>query len=303
MLYHDHANNPTSDSKTLRSNNIHLGFPSPLVPGSSTHINILSEWVRSCDNTRHLPYCKSFIPTRLLEVGDVKVGRVRLICNLAESLTSVKYVALSHRWGTLNTEQPAEGKFVTTTRKNIGLITTSGGIKDTDLPQTFQDAVAVTRSLNLKYLWIDSLCILQADGEGNDPESKEDWDRESKLMEEVFGSAYLAIAASCAQHKFQGFLKPRTSRQIVTISASDGAQFHVCEVIDKFESDVEQGELNQRGWVLQERALSRRTIHFTETQTYWECGGGIRCETFTKTAKLVQLITYNEASYCLQQAC
>ena len=32
-----------------------------------------------------------------------------------------------------------------------------------------------------------------------------------------------------------------------------------------------------RAWVLQERALSRRTIHFSKGQTYWECGSIVRC--------------------------
>ncbi|KAK1621820.1 hypothetical protein BDP81DRAFT_511094 [Colletotrichum phormii] len=135
---------------------------------------------------------------------------------------------------------------------------------------TYQrDAVIITRKLGVKYLWLDSLCILQSNGQEHDADSKEDWERESKLMEEIFGSAYLTIAASCANHRFEGFLNPRTPRQFI---------------IDNFEADVEHGELNQRGWVLQERALSRRTLHFTSTQTYWECGEGIRCETFTKTA-------------------
>jgi hypothetical protein len=40
--------------------------------------------------------------------------------------------------------------------------------------------------------------------------------------------------------------------------------------------------LNRRGWVLQERALSRRIIHFTATQTYWECGKGVHCESLTR---------------------
>jgi hypothetical protein len=51
-----------------------------------------------------------------------------------------------------------------------------------------------------------------------------------------------------------------------------------------FDRDLEEGELNQRAWVLQERALSPRTIHFTAGQTYWECGSVIRCES------LVQMI-------------
>jgi hypothetical protein len=56
----------------------------------------------------------------------------------------------------------------------------------------------------------------------------------------------------------------------------------VCEMIDDFNGDVVQGAMNKRGWVLQERALARRTIYFTESQTYFECGNGIRCETLGK---------------------
>ncbi|KAK1991581.1 hypothetical protein LX36DRAFT_715955 [Colletotrichum falcatum] len=157
------------------------------------------------------------------------------------------------------------------------------GVDDVDLPKTFRDAVTMTRKLKIQYLWIDSLCIIQNPGKGENEEAKADWEREAKLMEKVFSSAYLTIAASCAEHKFHGFLHPRKPRQTVTMRADDGARFHVCEVIDNFDLDVEQGELNRRAWVLQERALSRRTIHFTQNQAYWECGEGIRCETFTKT--------------------
>ncbi|OHE92908.1 hypothetical protein CORC01_11775 [Colletotrichum orchidophilum] len=250
------------------------------MPGGSTHLDVLSEWIKSCDKAQHLPDCKSFIPTRLLLVGDESAGCVRLISNHGLKPESVKYIALSHRWGM---GPFTKGKFVATTTDNIDTITSSEGIDDDFLPQTFLDAVLITRKLKVNYLWIDALCILQDNGHHTNLDSKQDWERESKLMEEVFGSAYLTIAASCAENRFQGFLKPRTQRQFVTMRTDDGVQFHICEIIDNFEADVEQGELNQRGWVLQERALSRRTLHFTRNQTYWECGEGIRCETLTKT--------------------
>lgn len=264
-----------------------FGFPSLLDPGSETHIKILSAWIKRCDNVQHLPADSDFVPTRLLVVGNETSRRIHLVCNCHEK--SLHYVALSHRWGTPDQEQPAEVRFSATNKDSINKI--KEGIEDTDLPKTFQDAVTITRKLRVKYLWIDSLCVLQKKDEDEDSESKEDWDRESKLMGQVYSSAYFTIAASCAEHRFHGFLKPRKPRQFVTMTADDGSQFHLCDVIDKFDSDVEQGELNKRGWVLQERALSRRTMHFTETQTYWECGEGVWCETFTKTKKYVEFLS------------
>jgi hypothetical protein len=269
------------ESETFSSNDVQLGFPSLLDPGSKTHAKILSAWIKRCDNAQHLPVDSSFIPTRLLVVGDEKSRRVHLLCNLEEK--SVHYIALSHRWGTPDQKQPAEVKSPSTDKDSIDKI--KEGIDDTGLPKTFQDAVIMTRKLGVKYLWIDSLCILQKKDKYGDLESKEDWERESKLMEQVFSSAYFTIAASCAEHRFNGFLKPQTPRRFVTMTASNGEQFYLCDVIDNFDADVEQGELNKRGWVLQEHALSRRTIHFTKTQTYWECGEGVYCETFSKTNK------------------
>lgn len=283
LIFQD-SNGSLAESEALSSNNVQFGFPLLSDPGSETHIQVLSEWTKSCENARHLPPDKNFVPTRLILVGDETSRKVQLVCNLGEKLTSVQYVALSHRWGTPEQRKPAEVKFATTTKDNINGIAEPASVDDTDLPKTFRDAIAVTRKLKVKYLWIDSLCVLQKANE-EDTESKKDWDNESKIMEQIFSSAHLTIAASCAQHRFHGFLRPRTPRQFVTMTADDGTQFHVCEMIDNFDSDVEQGELNKRGWVLQERALSRRTIHFTETQTYWECGEGVRCETFTKTEK------------------
>jgi hypothetical protein len=170
------------------------------------------------------------------------------------------------------------------------------GINFGELPRTFQDAITVTRQLGIRFLWIDSLCIIQ-----DDPE---DWERESKRMEDVFSSAYCTIAVTCATGSADGFLKPRGNRKYVTMRSSKGSKFFICEAIDDFGLHVEASELNQRGWVLQERALSNRTIHFTEKQSYWECGEGIRCETFTKMQKYVACVfqptDFSPTALCLQ---
>lgn len=249
--------------------NIQLGFPKLQDAGSATHLKILKEWVRSCDSTHQCyPNRTGFFPTRLLDIGDSGSGTVRVRDYGRDYTGSEAYIALSHRWG--SPQQHAE---LCTYKSNIEEF--RHGIDVSRLPKTFQDAVNITRGLDLHLLWIDSLCIVQDD--------QDDWETESKFMERVFSSAYCTIAASCASGTSDGFLKPRPERRCITLQGPGGdVAYYICEVIDDFHRDVDQSELNQRGWVLQERALSRRTIFFTETQSYWECGGGVRCETMTK---------------------
>ncbi|KAF5492284.1 hypothetical protein CGCS363_v011204 [Colletotrichum siamense] len=144
-----------------------------------------------------------------------------------------------------------------------------------ELPKTFKDAIEVTRVLGFRYLWIDSLCIIQ-----DDPS---DWEREAVSMEHVFSSANITIAASSAKSSSEGFIFSRGKQpSSLAIQTPSGRTIFIRKSIDNFRHDVEKSVLNQRGWVLQERALARRTIHFTSTQVYWECGYGIHCETLTK---------------------
>jgi hypothetical protein len=51
------------------------------------------------------------------------------------------------------------------------------------LSKTFQDAVEITRRLEVNFLWIDSLCIIQGD--------KQDWQREASRMERSIATAWL----------------------------------------------------------------------------------------------------------------
>jgi len=153
------------------------------------------------------------------------------------------------------------------------------------LPAIYLDAISIAREVNIDYIWIDSLCIIQKDTD--DPLDKgEDWKTEAERMEQVYRSAYITIAASCAGSIAEHFLKTPPERQSVVMN-KDNASYYLCENINDFKWDVEEGELNKRAWVLQERALSRRTVYFTEKQTYWECGEGMRCETLTRAKKYV----------------
>jgi hypothetical protein len=237
--------------------------------GSPIHFELLREWLRVCDEDHKcVRGSDSPLPTRVLDVGAHRNSDSLRLCSTGRR--PGKYLALSHRWGEIEESQ----KFCTYSR-NIDALHQS--IDFDKLPKTFRDAVTVTRELGVQFLWIDSVCIIQ-----DDPK---DWGSESKLMESVFSSAYCTIAASSARDSTEGFLRPRSARQYVKVPNASGSSLYVCEAIDDFHRDVEEGELSQRGWVLQERALSRRTIHFTTAQTYWECGRGVHCESLTRMHK------------------
>jgi serine/threonine protein kinase len=254
-----------------QASNVQIGLPILPTPGEDTHLEILRGWLDDCDcNHACAPrkFATARVPTRLIDVGTNGGNVVHL--REAGLLNSDDWVALSYQWG------PTPHFSTTIETKEAHL----AGMNLNQLPRTFRDAVKITRCLKKRYLWIDSLCIIQ--GEGGD------FSEESKRMEDVYSGAYCVLAASCAAGQRSGFLSPlRTARTHVTLEASNDPDsiFYVCEKIENFREHVLEGALCRRGWVFQEHALARRTIFFTKYQTYWECGKGIRCESLAKMKK------------------
>lgn len=104
--------------------------------------------------------CKSpssFFPTRVIDV-KCEETKVKVVEGLkGEELGQGQYIALSHCWG--------DPKHMTTKLTMHTLEDYKSGISISSLPQTFKDAVKFARSMGIRYLWIDSLCIIQPDKE------------------------------------------------------------------------------------------------------------------------------------------
>ncbi|WQF89419.1 Putative protein kinase domain, heterokaryon incompatibility, protein kinase-like domain superfamily [Colletotrichum destructivum] len=253
--------------------NFQIGFPRLPKAGTSLFFNILEYWLQDCDNHQGCRVVgEARLPTRLIDVGTQQLPTLRLV-ETGEGISGdSRYIALSHRWGDTRKHRP----FCTRLKDENGhdIESFRQAIPYQDVPQTFRDAIETTRRLGIRYLWIDSLCIIQGDGG--------DFNTEAKRMEDVFSCAYCVIAASRASNPHDGFLGDRPQRQFIAMPQEESSSVFLCETIDDFGRHVLDGALNQRGWVLQERALARRTIYFTEAQTYFECGKGVRCETLSK---------------------
>jgi hypothetical protein len=54
------------------------------------------------------------------------------------------------------------------------------------MPRAFQDAIDITRQLGIRYLWIDSLCIIQG-FEG-------DWEEQSSIMGDIYAHSFCTLA-------------------------------------------------------------------------------------------------------------
>ncbi|KAK0616661.1 heterokaryon incompatibility protein-domain-containing protein [Immersiella caudata] len=216
---------------------------------------------RRFENCRSLhSACRRFVsvgytPSRLLDVGDDLGESICLVGK--EDVVGNEYATLSHCWGDGQIPRLAmdnENRF----RK---------GVDTKDLPCTFADAVQVCRHLRIRYLWIDSLCIRQ--------DSTEDWAIESSRMKNTYASAVVNIAASSAANSQDGLFFDRDP-DLVSDRAFP-ADTYLCASHDKWTS-VDELPLNRRGWVMQERLLSNRTLHFTSTEIFWQCRSQLSSE-------------------------
>jgi hypothetical protein len=208
-----------------------------------------------------------FRPTRLLNVNSVHPD---VILEDAATLPAVaEYAALSHCWG----KRPITCR---TTKSNYW--TAARGVPWKSLPQSFQDAITVTRALCLDYLWIDSISIIQDD--------EHDWNRESSKMFEVYNRAQVTLAAVHACDSSEGLFVNRSQFQVRLddIQFSDvRSSIYTRRIHSPFHSwepkDLpNQSPLFDGAWAYQERLVSPRTLYFTEREILWECLKETACE-------------------------
>ena len=230
---------------------------------SSTLTNGRS-WLKEC-MTIHTE-CKirnSFVPTRLIDVGMAGGSDdIQLIDTRQSDVsrdTKLQYATLSHCWG--------QTEHITT--KTDTLEKRKSGIAFSELNRTFQDAVLVTRALRIRYIWIDSLCIVQ--------DSDSDWQKESSLMGSVYSGGTINIAADAAEDGNQGFLskkKPSCFSYTLPDEKSHGTMYMKTSKRKRW---VEySGNLRRRAWVLQEYALSPCSIRYGMNGITWECRHGCK---------------------------
>jgi hypothetical protein len=137
--------------------------------------------------------------------------------------------------------------------------------------------------LGIRYLWIDSLCIVQND--------REDWEREAPKMADIYGNSFLTLSATAASNSSEGLFPANDSTRPVPygINITDiyGEEVNVFvrQVVDHeafttlgaFLGEQNSLPLMRRAWCFQEHILSSRVIQFSKHDIVWECNEMLEC--------------------------
>jgi hypothetical protein len=228
-------------------------------------LSTIRAWMDNC--TVDHSFCKqlrdkgdsTWHPTRLVDVSLETLGTSIRLEDDPAKLVEAEYSTLSYCWG----PNPQFRKL------HIGKYNDfKQGIRISDLPKTVQDAVFLTRALNLRFIWIDALCIVQ------DSVDHEDWLQESLKMSQVYGRSYINIAASSSATAEGGLFRERDPISVSGVFVKpygDENEGYIITQERHWLGNLQFEPLNLRAWALQERRLSSRTLHFTDDQIYWEC--------------------------------
>ena len=248
---------------------------------------IIRAWLDECcsshDACGHDKVDEAFLPTRMLDLQARSEPGWPIV--LVESINLkrqiYRYATLSHCWGT--------AEVIRTTKSS--LVRRKLCIQWSELPRTFQDAITIVKALNVRFLWIDSLCIIQDD--------ESDWKRESARMASIYSNSYINIAATGASDSRGGCFSARSIKHVshclrttsFPIFSNNGSVVFVRPSFDSIHHrysahitsksnplDTETAPLLSRAWVFQERQLAPRTLHFHPSEMIMECRSSLCCE-------------------------
>ncbi|KAH8654037.1 heterokaryon incompatibility protein-domain-containing protein [Tricladium varicosporioides] len=254
-----------------------VSVPCPEVLEPET-VRFLIDALEECSNGHdecNVHHRHPFLPTRVLDLRDdpVRLLRSNSLGNSDSFATPSKYAALSYCWGSpLNAEKQLKTTIKTLEEHQKGIL-------NDQMPEVLRDAIRVTRSLSIPFLWVDSLCIIQGD--------KADWEIEARKMKDVYGNAYVTLCPLISRSCLEGFLRRNPPSISLTcapeIHPLDAGQYrlrfhrswlfnmYMDTPLDPFSQDIIAAPWIRRGWTFQEAALSKRVILFGATATHFQC--------------------------------
>ncbi|KAH0538422.1 hypothetical protein FGG08_004970 [Glutinoglossum americanum] len=225
---------------------------------------LIRKWVRACEE-HHDKDCQPK-PRTMSERGGVSsfsttCGNLRFIdvhdqC-IVDAPAHYRYLALSYVWGLVPTVRLRKDN-ISQLMKPSGLATIHGNI-----PLTIRDAMELVSMLGERYLWVDSLCLIEDD--------EDDMRKGIQTMDLVYEGSYLTIVAASGAHANAGLPGVQRGSRIAGQCVEEvkpGVKMVVLRELDDY---LLTSKYSTRGWTFQELILSHRSLIFVNDQIYFRC--------------------------------
>ena len=216
----------------------------------------------------------SFLPKRLINIQPEKSSDDVVLEDRSQVPPDTRYAALSYCWGDYDPPCMTTESTLSKRQRCIPWHT---------LPRTFQDAVQFLRSLQVPYLWIDSICIIQDD--------EKDWLEQAGEMYDVYKNSFVTLAAGGPDSRAGLWdYGKRDAKQIATLRLGEKRwplyrqimhniyceweRFILCHDND----DTKPFPLFRRAWTYQERLVAPRVVYFDGDELAFWCFASASCQ-------------------------
>ncbi|KAJ9150280.1 HET-domain-containing protein [Pleurostoma richardsiae] len=230
---------------------------------------LMRSWINICE-TQHKDACapiegrSAFLDLiRQTSFGVIDVADLQLTQLPIVDGKPARYAALSYVWGPERTEDHR------TLRSNVFERIKHGGLEQLvseSLPSTIKHAIQLVRDLGERYLWVDSLCIVQ--------DSVSSWRLNAQSMDLIYGNAYFTICAADGDNSDAGLVAtgfgPESPERPLKAEILPGLELLVSRPLEEI---IQASVWNRRAWTFQERILSRRCLVFVGKRVYFQCRG------------------------------
>ena len=217
---------------------------------------LIKFWLETCENGHDHQRGK-------LSSNDTRSGaaqsthQMRLVdvvdqC-VVENPVPRRYLSLSYTWG-----QVEQTKL---TQASLPVLFTKGSLRNFNLPKTIRDAIFLVSKLGERFLWIDTLCIIQ--------DSDDDKAYQIREMADIYSNSLLTILAVEGYNANAGL--SRCNGQYQERPLEDGMLVNETVLASSGEPSRSNTVWTSRGWTYQETILSPRLLIVEGQRLIFNC--------------------------------
>ncbi|KAF2087690.1 HET-domain-containing protein, partial [Saccharata proteae CBS 121410] len=217
--------------------------------------SLLRSWLTICESRHGNACCPTAQPDDQ-HPGPSTVIDCQDMC-LRKNTPRNRYIALSYVWGA--------AKVFRHIKESSDYLHQPGSLQNLEIPATIQDAIALVSGLGERYLWVDSLCIVQDDFATQAAAISS--------MDSIYADALFTIIAAHGDSANAGLPGVRKGSRVHLQQRITTSQGDILSTIDSgsLRSGISRSTWNTRAWTYQERVFSKRTLIFMKGQAYWQC--------------------------------